>query len=141
MGGEIKMKIGDIVDIIVAFLAAYLFYQFLILISGTSVPVVSVASGSMVPRLYPGDIVIATKPENLKVGDIIIYHANCSALPKTNIIHRIIGFENEKIITKGDNNLVKDPCPVEKNQVKGKVVFAAPLLGWPKLILHKLTGL
>jgi len=132
------MKIRDILEIIFAFIAAYLFYQFLILIMGTSVPVVSVASGSMIPKLYPGDIVIATKPEKLNIGDIIIYHANCYALPNEDIIHRIIGFEDEKIITKGDNNLVKDPCPVEKNQVKGKVIFTIPLLGWPKLLLYKL---
>ncbi len=135
------MKIRDVVEVIIAFFAAYLFYQFLILISGTTVPVVSVASGSMIPKLYPGDIVIAMKPENLNIGDIIIYRANCSYLPNEDIIHRIIGFENDKIITKGDNNLVRDPCLVEKSQVKGKVIFAVPLLGWPKLILHKLTGL
>jgi len=91
------MKIRDVVEVIIAFFAAYLFYQFLILISGTTVPVVSVASGSMIPKLYPGDIVIAMKPENLNIGDIIIYRANCSYLPNEDIIHRIIGFENDKL--------------------------------------------
>lgn len=131
----------EIAEVIFAFILAFILYQALGFALGTSVPIVSVASDSMVPRLHKGDLVVAMKPENLKVGDIIIYAANCPALPREDIIHRIVEIKNNTFITKGDNNLIEDPCPVHKNQIKGKVVFAIPLLGWPRLLLNYITGI
>jgi len=127
-------------EIGIALLIAFLFYQALVFATGSSVPVVSIASGSMIPKLHPGDLVFAGKPADLKIGDIIIYHANCQYMPEKDIIHRIVGFESGKISTKGDNNPYKDPCLVETSQVKGKVIFAVPLLGWPRLFLNYLVG-
>ncbi|MEM7826990.1 MAG: signal peptidase I [Candidatus Aenigmatarchaeota archaeon] len=135
------VKVKDVIEVVVAFIIAFLVYQALVLATGTPVPVVSVASGSMIPKFYPGDLVISTAPKNLNVGDIIIYRARPGCFERIeneDIIHRIIRFENEKIITKGDNNPREDPCPVERAQVKAKVVFAVPLLGWPRLILNYL---
>lgn len=132
---KLKIKIRDLIDFVAAIAAAFIFYKLLSIATGSSTPLVSVASGSMIPNLYPGDLVFAVEAKDLKIGDIIIYQANCYALPKRDIIHRVIKFENGKIITKGDNNQVEDPCPVEKSQIKGKVLFAIPLLGWPRLIL------
>ena len=135
-----KINARYVIDFFIAFIAAFLFYKFLILALRTQTPIVSVASSSMIPNLYPGDLVIAIEPKDLKVGNIIIYQADCYAFPKkgVDIIHRIIKFENGKVVTKGDNNSIQDPCPVEKSQIKGKVVFAVPLLGWPRLILSYL---
>ena len=133
--------VKEIVEIVGAFILAFLIYQGLGLAFGTSVPIVSIASDSMVPRLHRGDLAVAMKPENLKVGDIIIYSADCPYLPKEDIIHRIIEIKNDTFITKGDHNLVPDPCPVRKDQVKAKVVFAVPLLGWPRLILNYIVGI
>ena len=130
----------EIVEVIFAFTLAFLIYQGLAIAFGTPVPMVSVASDSMVPRLHRGDLVVAIRPENLKVGDIIIYEANCPALPHEDIIHRIVRIENNTYVTKGDHNLVEDPCPVKPEQIKGKVVFAVPLLGWPRLGLNYLVG-
>lgn len=130
-----KIKVRDLIDFFAAIAAAFIFYKILTIATGSPVPIVSVASGSMIPNLYPGDLVFAIEPKNLSIGDIIIYQANCYALPKKDIIHRVVKFENGKIITKGDNNPVEDPCPVEKSQIKGKVIFAVPLLGWPRLLL------
>lgn len=130
-----KIRIRDFIDLFAAIVAAFIFYKILIIATGSPTPIVSVASGSMIPNLYPGDLVFAIQAKALNIGDIIIYQANCYALPKRDIIHRVIRFENEKIITKGDNNNVEDPCPVEKSQIKGKVIFKIPLLGWPRLLL------
>lgn len=133
-----KSTFRDVAEMIGALILAFLFYQALAVAFGTPVPIVSVASDSMIPRLHKGDLVIAIKPENIKVGDIIIYEANCPALPHEDIIHRIVEINNGTYITKGDNNPIRDPCPVSPDEVKGKVLFAIPLLGWPRLGLNYL---
>jgi len=93
-----------------------------------------VVSGSMEPVFYRGDVVLIEKtnflgleeinPNNLKVGDIIIYHANWFPEP---VIHRIISIvttDNGKryYVTKGDNNPRQDPALVSTEQVQAKVV-------------------
>lgn len=135
-----KWIFSEIFELGIAFLIAFIVYQGLVMVTGSSVPVVSVASGSMLPKLHPGDMVFAAEATDLQIGDIIIYHANCAYIPEKDIIHRITGFESGKIITKGDNNAYHDPCPVEYSQVRGKVIFAIPLLGWPRLWLSYALG-
>ena len=128
-------------EIGLSFLVAFVIYQALIFATGSQVPVVSIASGSMIPKFYPGDLVFAAAPTGLKTGDIIIYHAECPYMPDKDIIHRIVGFDKGNIITKGDNNPYPDPCPVSPEQVRGKVIFDAPLLGWPRLLLSYAIGI
>jgi signal peptidase len=93
-----------------------------------------VVSGSMEPVFYRGDVVVIEKtnflgieevnPNNLQVGDIIIYQATWFPEP---VIHRIIGTAQDSqgrsyYITKGDNNSGADPAPVYPNQVQAKVI-------------------
>lgn len=93
-----------------------------------------VVSGSMEPVFYRGDVVVIEKtnlfgiqeinPEDLKVGDIIIYHATWFPEP---VIHRIIsvqkGSDNQTYyVTKGDNNPRPDPALVSTSQVEAKVI-------------------
>ncbi len=136
-----KSLTKDVLEIIGAFILALVIYHGLGIVMGTSVPIVSVASNSMVPRLHRGDLVVAVEPTDLKVGDIIIYRANCTYLPREDIIHRIVKIENNTYIIRGDNNPINDPCPVYYSQIKGKVLFAVPLLGWPRLGLNVLIGI
>ena len=80
-----------------------------------------VVSGSMEPVFYRGDVVVIEKtdflgihelnPTDLKVGDIVIYHAIWFPEP---VIHRIIAKGtaingSQYYITKGDNNPIQDP--------------------------------
>ncbi|MBI4162249.1 MAG: signal peptidase I [Candidatus Aenigmarchaeota archaeon] len=75
-----------------------------------------------------GDLLLVTKPENLKVGDIILYSRDVT------IVHRIISITNNGYVTKGDNNLVSDP-EISRSQVVGKVIADVPALGYPRLLL------
>ncbi|MEK6888447.1 MAG: hypothetical protein AABX14_05885 [Candidatus Aenigmatarchaeota archaeon] len=164
----------EIIEVVVAFFIAWLAYQGLSVVMGTTMPVVSVVSDSMyhkshfdywwagnsqyynqygigkdtfktfkaVNGLSRGDLLLIERPDNLKIGDILIYR--CSATWSCSyarsgeliIIHRLIGIDsNGKYIVKGDNNAIADN-PVPKEYILGKSVFAVPILGYPRLLLH-----
>lgn len=95
-----------------------------------------VVSGSMTPMIQIGDIVVSvdTKPEQLRVGDVILYMAG-----QTPIMHRVTevngGIGNLHFITKGDANDTPDD-PVFPRQVKGKLVMTIPKVGWIPLRLR-----
>jgi len=93
-----------------------------------------VVSGSMEPVFYRGDVVLIEKsnflgieevsPNNLQVGDIIIYQATWYPEP---VIHRIISTGKDAqgrsyYVTQGDNNSGADPAPVDPDQVQAKVI-------------------
>ena len=93
-----------------------------------------VVSGSMEPTFYRGDIVVIEKTDflgfneidasNLKVGDIVVYHATWFNEP---VIHRIIQVNEtadgkKYYVIKGDNNPVSDPYVVYPDQIAAKVV-------------------
>ena len=116
---------------------------------------VIVPTESMVPVISGGDIVLVEKidflgiikefnPEDIKVGDIIVYEeSNSSQSSNTTngnevaaksssngseeqIIHRVVEIKKsngkEYFILKGDNNDVPDPSKVYPEQVVGKAL-------------------
>jgi signal peptidase len=93
-----------------------------------------VVSGSMEPVFYRGDIVVVEKanfiginefnPEDVQVGDIVIYKANWFPEP---VIHRVIDTGTAKngtkyYVIKGDNNPVPDQEVVYPTQITSKVI-------------------
>lgn len=150
-------------EVVVAFVIAWLAYQGLAVLTGTPLPIVSVVSDSMyhtnhfddwwahsnsfyenikinetdframpVPNgLSRGDLLFVVRPDNLKVGDVIIYNR----LDGLTIVHRVIEINGNYVITKGDNNQVQDQT-VNISQIEGKMVFAIPILGYPRFLLH-----
>lgn len=92
-----------------------------------------------------GDIMILVgkEPENLKIGDVIVYQ---SGRPDP-IIHRIVRKydENGNIYfqTKGDHNQGSnhDEYKIREEQIIGKAIFRIPLLGWVKIGFVNLIGL
>jgi len=97
----------------------------------------TVAGGSMSPALELGDMVIASKvtPDTIEESDIIEFRQG-----EMRVIHRVIDIEESgdvrQFITKGDANDNPDIAPVSLEQVRGKVMFAVPRLGWVTLILR-----
>lgn len=115
-----------------------------------------VVSGSMEPVFYRGDVVVIEKtdflgineinPDDLKIGDIVIYRATWFPEP---VIHRIVATGTAingtpYYVTKGDNNPVQDPVPVYHDQVMAKVVtigntpFVIPKVGYITLRIRGL---
>lgn len=90
----------------------------------------NIVSESMEPTLEINDIVVVQRcePENLQKGDIITFQQE-----ERTISHRIIDITEErgmtKFKTKGDNNEIADPDPVESTQVYGKVIFSVNKIG------------
>jgi len=127
---------------------------------GTPIPLATVESSSMVPTLNIGDVVIiiGVNPEDIKVGDIIVYNKvslipseKSAVLPlKTPIIHRVIGIVKVKdkvfFITKGDANIAKDSWYVPQEGVLGKAIMIngyplrIPYVGYFSLFIHNLIG-
>jgi signal peptidase len=97
-----------------------------------------IASGSMRPTLDVGDIAITvqTRPENIKVGDVIQYWRQGDPAP---IIHRVIEINYTGgvtyITTKGDANTAPDE-PIMVTGTVGRLVFTIPKLGWVSIYLR-----
>ncbi|MDI6721425.1 MAG: signal peptidase I [Candidatus Aenigmarchaeota archaeon] len=159
----------DALEIIIAFIVAWLFYQGLAVVTGTKMPIVSVVSDSMlhtekfdnwwgsksayysdleisredfkkfpVPRgLSCGDLLFITRDDNPRIGDVVIYSRPGSDYT---IVHRIVDRSDNIYITKGDNNAAPD-APISNSQLQGRMVFAMPLLGSPRLALYYIESL
>lgn len=105
-----------------------------------------VSSYSMEPTLHIGDalIIIKTRPEYLRVGDIIVYQRGSSK-----IVHRIINkaFINGsyRFLIKGDANNFPDPGMISQDPstwlkdqfILGKVIVVIPYIGVIPLYLEK----
>ncbi|MBI2579115.1 MAG: signal peptidase I [Candidatus Aenigmarchaeota archaeon] len=167
-----KNWLHDLGEILVAFVAAFVFYQLLAFATGTPMPIVSVVSQSMYHsspspyasfdqwwnekssfyissgiskqefKAFPnpngmsrGDLLLVIK-EKPRVGDIVIFQTTTA--PYT-IVHRVLRINTDGTLeTKGDansgQNSYEHSIPEEK--IVGKVIFAVPLLGYPRLALH-----
>jgi len=103
-------------------------------------PVYVVVSGSMIPTLEIGDLVIAQSVpySSIHVGQVIIYARpdSLGGCAGENIVHRVVAITSQGLITQGDNRKTNpnpdepyDWPPVPAACVKGVVVLAVPYLG------------
>lgn len=95
----------------------------------------TVLTGSMEPTYPPGTLVVV-KPTNtgsLAVGDAITYQWESG---KTDVVtHRIVSVQYSakgelRFTTQGDANPVPDERPVVPEQVRGKVWYSVPYVGY-----------
>jgi signal peptidase len=144
------MKLPDIlkrdymqtaVMIIAVILVVLIFWYGLSFVFGTDHPILAVASGSMEPVLYKGDLILiegvqsaadihaATKDAE-QPGDIIVFHRYNEL-----IVHRAVEKKlNEdgtySFTTWGDNNAWPDGTPVKESDIVGKYIgIKIPWLG------------
>jgi len=145
----LKKKLRTIFNISQWFLTTVLVLVVLLLIFTAFNPIKSfqvlrVMSGSMEPKIKVGSVVFIQKinPEDLKKNDIITYASEEN--PDMSVTHRLIEIEekeNQTVFkTKGDANNSKDMAEVSPSQIKGKVVFSLPLLGYLSVWIRKPLG-
>ena len=100
----------------------------------------TVLTGSMSPRLEPGDLiaVVPTEAADLRVGDIITFQPK-SGDPLV-ITHRIVRVQDEDgervFTTRGDANSAAD-APIIADQIKGRMIYSIPMLGY---LTHALSA-
>ena len=101
---------------------------------------IAIATGSMEPELYVGDVAVIKKcnANDVEEGDIIEYQ-----MEGYTVIHRIKSKTQKNgkftFVTKGDNNNTEDSEPVSEEQLIGKVIFKVRFLGLPAIWLHNLS--
>lgn len=108
-------------------------------------PFVVVASGSMVPTLNIGDLLIVqgVNSRNLQIGDVIVFKPPYPYWRGVPWVHRIIDKRiraNEvEYRTKGDANISPDPFWIKSSNIIGKVLYRVPYLGYVSLLLKGWT--
>lgn len=89
-----------------------------------------VQTGSMADEINAGDWIIVKLTPEIQLNDVITYELNGEY-----ITHRVIGVYKDTYTTMGDANSAKDPQPVKKSQVVGKVVKVLHSFGIIRKIL------
>jgi signal peptidase len=99
-------------------------------------------SGSMNPTLGVGDVVIITEIDisDIDIGDIIQYEKEDMNIPIIHRVQEIKEFEegSKYFITKGDANNIPDPDPVYGSNIRGKIIFSIPKIGWISIYIQDL---
>ncbi len=145
-----KKNLIRIILFIIVIIIGFNMKNILVFVTGSSTPIAVVHGYSMYPLLREGDLVFAykPKPQDIRVGDIIIYKGVRGNL----VIHRVIGIRKYHgeyyYITMGDNNPGPDIIEFTGNigipyeRVEGVVfsidntTFKIPYLGYLSLWYH-----
>ena len=132
-----KKKILNLFRINVLLFCAILVY----LISGLfKYQALVIATGSMIPTINIGDVVIVDKIEgdelkHLQLGEVIAYHKN-NVIICHRIVDKIESGDEVFFETKGDNNPSEDQLLVEQSQIVGLVKFKISYIGYPTVVLN-----
>jgi len=113
--------------------AALTFSYGLPTVLGTPTPVLAIASGSMVPTLHRGDLVVVQHIDAsaIHVGTIIVFSVACLPSPTVHRVVKIVSVGPDWVFqTKGDANPAQDPCTVPYADVHGAVVGSVPYVGF-----------
>lgn len=145
-GGGWVRSLGRGVSYVLLLIAGFAALLMIIVPMVTGSQTYTVLTSSMAPKYAPGTF-LAVKPipfDELRVGDIITYQI---ASGKAGVItHRIVSVgatqEGGRVFTtKGDNNSLVDESPVQEVQVKGKLLYAIPYVGFAANAVGQERGL
>jgi signal peptidase len=116
----------------------------------TEYPLLAVASGSMVPTLQVGDLIVVQGGLEVtdlnaayETGDIIVFRKPGN--PDELIVHRAVEAhsvgDDMYVLTRGDHNSGVDPWRIYDSHLVGKVVSSLPLVGHIPLFVHSPQGM
>ncbi|PWB97029.1 signal peptidase I [Salinibacterium hongtaonis] len=101
----------------------------------------TVLTGSMEPTYPPGTLVIVrpTDAQEIRIGDAITYQIESGK--DAVVTHRVVSITQDtkgevSFVTKGDANGAADALPVQPVQIKGKVWYAVPWIGYANNLLN-----
>ena len=115
------------------YVLAFTLISFSILSFQGSIKARVVLTGSMVPTINPGDVILTTPPSNItpKIGSIVAYVGRRFDGTAVGVFsHRIIGGDAQTgFIVKGDHNPAPDTQHPKIPDITGVVIFVIPLIG------------
>lgn len=98
---------------------------------------VVLTSGSMMPLIEPGDVVIVSKVEHPIQPGTVITFKNPNK-PGSLITHRVVEVRRDgSYRTKGDANAQADVTPISRDIVVGKGTILVPSIGLPAMWIQK----
>ena len=100
-----------------------------------------VVSGSMVPLIEAGDVILAKPIDRaVEVGDVVVFADPAHA--DRDIVHRIVAIdENGMATTRGDANNGPDPWLVDPGSISGGLVLSIPKVGFVVEALTSRAGI
>ena len=136
--------------LIIIIISVFAFWFGLRAALATNFPLCGVASGSMIPTLQVGDLIIVqgVKPTEITAapapeGDIIVFFNPRKGFrdPNDLIVHRAINKTSREgkwyFTTQGDANFSPDPRDVPEDYLVGKVVFfRIPIVGFITFLMR-----
>jgi len=103
--------------------------------------VFTVITGSMLPEYEVGDMIISieAEPEEIKVGDNVVYEGLVDDFNGKIVTHKVIEKRKSggeyKFITKGLNNDIEDP-EISEKQILGKIVYRTTILSFVSKLIN-----
>jgi len=138
------MKILNVIYyIFIGFIAAV---ALLLVVSVFPIPgnykLMVVQSGSMMPAVKTGSVVMVKPETDYKIGDIITFGPySKTKAPTTHRIYDIKVVDGQPVyITKGDVNNMPDAREISQKDILGKVLFSVPLAGYAVAAARKPLG-
>ena len=126
---------NDLTDVLIRWQVRIILAYFLIvltLLAYGTLPnrwyhVLYVYSGSMVPTIHPGDLIVITPPPKVfELGTVLTLNVNGQL-----VTHRLIRIDADgSLVTKGDNNPIEDDWGNIPVKVVGVHRFSIPYLGY-----------
>ncbi len=92
----------------------------------------TITSGSMSPALHPGDVVLTVEAgdvDRLGPSTVLTFRRGDGRI----LTHRLVGFDGDRMVTKGDANPAPDSDEVTDDQVLGVATTVVPYIGLPRL--------
>lgn len=98
----------------------------------------TITGRSMEPTLPLGSLIVTRPATDVAIGDIVTFQLE-SGRPEV-ATHRIVGMTftadgRAAYVTKGDANAAPDTDPVLADQVRGRLWYSVPLIGWVNYVL------
>lgn len=91
-----------------------------------------VMTGSMLPRIHPGDVVVSEPAHTQKpiAGEVVL--VDDPARPGRLLMHRVVRvLPDGSLVTKGDANATADSTPVPAANLRGFPALRIPMVGLP----------
>ncbi|MFC4224502.1 signal peptidase I [Lysinibacter cavernae] len=121
----------------------------LLLVAGATIAIpaiigatpLAVLTSSMEPTYPPGTLVVVrpTPADEIRVGDVITFQLKSGqqAVVTHRVVENAVNSSGEHVFqTQGDHNPSPDVQPVREVQLKGKLIYAVPALGWVQNALN-----